>query len=102
MSAQHTPGPLGGLIGEKYSWTVRRARIAHHCRFCYTPGPAAQAVGGLSKVVAVAKAIKAGDLYVEGDVDPYEAGGYGHERICLACIDKWESEEQSEATGSAS
>lgn len=93
VSAQHTPGPLGGLVGEKYAWTVRRARIAHHCRFCYVPGPPASATTGLALTRAVGKPIKAGDLYVEGDVDPYEAGGYGRERICLACIDKFEADE---------
>jgi hypothetical protein len=92
MIAAHTPGPLGGLLGEQYAWTIRRARKAYHCRACYRAGPPASATTGLAFVRAVEKKIKPGDLYVEGDIDPYEAGGFGHERICLDCINKWESE----------
>jgi hypothetical protein len=29
--------------------------------------------------------IEVGDLYVEGEGDPYKAGGFGRERLCLAC-----------------
>lgn len=27
------------------------------------------------------------DRYEEGDVDPYSAGGFGHDRICAGCSD---------------
>lgn len=26
-----------------------------------------------------------GQLYLQGEVDPYRAGGFGHDRICLKC-----------------
>lgn len=29
--------------------------------------------------------IKKGDLYVEGERDPYRAGGFAHERYCAEC-----------------
>jgi len=29
--------------------------------------------------------INVGDLYVQGDCDPYEAGGFAHDRMCLSC-----------------
>jgi hypothetical protein len=87
---KHAPGPLTGLIGEEYDWIVRKARKAHHCRWCYSPTRTAD-----GRLHVPPHKIKAGELYVQGDVDPYEAGGYGHERICLGCIDKWEEQEQS-------
>lgn len=31
--------------------------------------------------------IIAGERYVEGDVDPDYAGGFGHYRICLKCAE---------------
>jgi len=31
------------------------------------------------------KPIEAGERYVEGDVDPCRAGGFGHDRVCLSC-----------------
>lgn len=37
-------------------------------------------------VTAVCKVwIERGDRYLQGDVDPYYAGGFGHDRICLGC-----------------
>lgn len=29
--------------------------------------------------------IPSGVLYLEGDVDPYGAGGFAHDRLCLKC-----------------
>lgn len=29
--------------------------------------------------------INPGEQYVEGDPNPYKAGGFGHDRICLPC-----------------
>lgn len=29
--------------------------------------------------------IEVGDRYVEGDRDPYSAGGFGRDRVCLGC-----------------
>ena len=29
--------------------------------------------------------IETGDRYLEGDCDPYSAGGFGRDRICLPC-----------------
>lgn len=48
---------------------IRRARKQHRCDW------------DCKGTIAV------GDLYVEGDCDPYEAGGFGHDRICLACAE---------------
>lgn len=36
--------------------------------------------------------IKKGDRYEQGDVDPYFAGGFGHERVCLGCSPEIERE----------
>jgi hypothetical protein len=29
--------------------------------------------------------IEVGDSYVEGDLDPYRAGGFAHEKLCFDC-----------------
>lgn len=29
--------------------------------------------------------IEAGEQYVEGDIDPYLAGGFGRDKLCLGC-----------------
>lgn len=29
--------------------------------------------------------IEVGDRYIDGDVDPYKAGGFAHDRVCMAC-----------------
>lgn len=47
---------------------VRKARKRHACENPQCP-----------------RDIERGDLYVEGDIDPYRAGGFGHERFCIVC-----------------
>jgi hypothetical protein len=54
----------GWLDGE----AVRRARVAGPCK----NGPCRNR-------------IEVGDLYVEGELDPYRAGGFAVERYCLTC-----------------
>lgn len=56
---------------------VRRARKAGRC-VSYRAAEAGNAPECL-------RLIKVGDQYVEGEIDPYLAGGFGHERVCLAC-----------------
>jgi hypothetical protein len=34
---------------------------------------------------ACRKQIAVGDEYVQGDIDPDRAGGFGHQRICTDC-----------------
>lgn len=55
---------------------IRRARKPYVCE---------QWVSGWPQINRCGRPINAGDLYVEGDVDPDRAGGFGHERICLEC-----------------
>lgn len=31
--------------------------------------------------------IPAASFYIEGYMDPERAGGFGHDRLCLACVD---------------
>lgn len=31
--------------------------------------------------------IEVGDRYVQGDINPYEAGGFAHDRLCLKCAE---------------
>ena len=35
--------------------------------------------------------IHEGDAYVEGDMNPDRAGGFGHDRWCMACADGQET-----------
>lgn len=45
--------------------------------------------------------INKGDSYVEGDMDPYKAGGFGFDRLCMACGDEyinWQRSREVEAT----
>ena len=51
---------------------------------CVT-GPLAER-GTRPDVTAVCKVwIEPGDQYREGDPDPYYAGGFGKERVCMGC-----------------
>lgn len=54
---------------------VRRARKEYHCDEAY----------GWPDFKRCGRRIAIGCAYVEGDVDPYRAGGFAHERICLPC-----------------
>ena len=31
------------------------------------------------------RTIEVGQAYVDGDLDPYKAGGFGKDRVCLGC-----------------
>ena len=62
MPIEISAGPLAGHM-------IRKARKPGRCadyRHCHT-------------------IIRPGDLYAEGDVDPYTAGGFANERLCLEC-----------------
>ena len=48
----------------------------HNIRIARKPGKCAE---------NFAHRINVGDSYVEGDVDPYSAGGFGKDRVCLEC-----------------
>lgn len=65
---------------------IRRARKAGRC----VNWRAAEA-GNAPECL---RTIEAGALYAEGDVDPYTAGGFAHDRICAGCA-------AIEATGDA-
>lgn len=60
--------------------TIRRARKEHRCANRH-----AALVGNAPGCTLT---IKPGEQYVEGDVDPYLAGGFGHDRICLPCHER--------------
>jgi hypothetical protein len=34
------------------------------------------------------RTIEVGDPYYDGELDPYSAGGFGHDRVCIACREK--------------
>lgn len=60
---------------------IRTARKRHRC---VNAGLAER--GARPDVTAVcAVHIERGDQYIQGDCDPYSAGGFGYERICLPC-----------------
>lgn len=60
---------------------IRKARKQHRC---VTASLAER--GTRPDVSAVCKrVIKPGEQYVEGDTNPYKAGGFGHDRICMPC-----------------
>ena len=56
---------------------IRRARKAGRC----VNWRAAEA-GNAPECL---RTIEVGALYAEGDIDPYKAGGFGHDRICAGC-----------------
>jgi hypothetical protein len=62
---------IGGYRGH----LIRKARKHHRC----------DEVGGWPERVRCSAKIGAGSSYVEGDVNPDSAGGFGHYRICLSC-----------------
>ena len=59
----------------------RTARKRHKC----VNGPLAER-GTRSDVTSTCKVwIERGDRYREGDNDPYSAGGFGKDYVCLGC-----------------
>lgn len=77
VSASHTPGPREVVGGVYNGHIVRRARKAWTC----------DAAQGWPEIRRCRKPIPAGAFYIEGDVDPDYAGGFGHERYCADCVD---------------
>ena len=69
----------GWLAGAR----IRVARKEHRC----SDARRSERLG-LTKCQRV---IHPGDRYAEGDMDPDSAGGFGHDRYCLACVDGQES-----------
>jgi hypothetical protein len=55
---------------------IRRARKEYSCD---------EATGWGDTYRRCKAPINPGDQYVEGDTDPYRAGGFGRDRICLKC-----------------
>jgi hypothetical protein len=61
---------------------TRTARKQHRCANAH-----AAILGNLLVKDICTRVIKPGEQYVEGEVDPYYAGGFGHDRICKPCAD---------------
>ncbi len=69
--------------GSTFDKIVRTARVEHRC--CN----AAMAERGVNTLVANChRTIKAGEHYIQGEIDPYRAGGFGHEYVCMDCADR--------------
>lgn len=60
---------------------IRTARKRHRCV------NASCAERGLEWAASCARYIEPGQQYVQGDPDPYRAGGFGHDYICKPCAD---------------
>jgi hypothetical protein len=60
---------------------VRKARVAHRC------ANASRAERGLDWAQQCHRDINPGDQYAEGEINPYEAGGFAHERFCMSCAE---------------
>lgn len=58
------------------------ARKRHRCVNAAAAERGNPAVADICKRV-----IEKGEQYVEGDANPYEAGGFGFDRGCLACAE---------------
>lgn len=58
------------------NYIVRTARKAHKCDARNARG---HGTGACTNDIAV------GEKYVEGEMDPYRAGGFGRERYCEEC-----------------
>lgn len=54
---------------------IRKARKVHRCDYWR----------GTDKGGRCVNEIRAGDYYVEGEMDPERAGGYGVNRYCFEC-----------------
>jgi hypothetical protein len=61
---------------------IRTARKRHRCVNAH-----AADVGNPAVADICTRYIEPGQLYVEGEVDPYVAGGFGHDYICKPCSD---------------
>lgn len=62
--------------------TIRIARKRHRCVNAHAADAGNPAVADVCT-----RFIEPGQPYVEGDIDPYSAGGFGHDRICKPCAD---------------
>ena len=64
------------LIGGPYDgYPIRRARKVHHCDYWH-----GAVLGRCNRL------IEPGALYVEAEIDPDIAGGFGHKRYCADCL----------------
>lgn len=61
--------------------TVRTARVKHRC------ANAGRASRGVEWAQICKREIAPGEQYREGEMNPYEAGGYGYDRYCMACVE---------------
>lgn len=62
--------------------TIRTARVAGPC------ANAAAAERGVEWAQHCLRIINKGDRYAEGEMDPYKAGGFGCERVCMSCAER--------------
>lgn len=69
------PEPLRVTQGWLAGHRIRRARKEHRCDYWH-----GRANGGRCD-----KSIASDDFYVEGDISPDRAAGFGHDRYCLDC-----------------
>ena len=61
---------------------VHKARVAGRC------ANAAAAERGVEWAQHCARTINAGDSYVDGDLNLDKAGGFGRDRVCMACAER--------------
>lgn len=79
---EHNPSSFA-LAAEAGERRFRRARKDHRCAHARIAER-----GNNERVAAVCRrTIAKGELYLEGDPDPYYAGGFGHDRYCMACAE---------------
>lgn len=79
------------MATEKHTPVIRTARKAHLC-----VNFRAYKAGNAPKCRQI---INKGDRYEQGDVDPYAAGGFGHEFICSGCSEAVQNETGEHVTG---
>lgn len=59
----------------------RTARKTHRC------ANASRAERGVAWAQCCKRTITPGERYLEGDVNPDIAGGFGHDRYCMGCVE---------------
>ena len=59
----------------------RTARKSHRC------ANTNKAERGVAWAQICARTIEPGQQYAEGEMNPDNAGGFGHDRYCMACFD---------------
>lgn len=57
-----------------------KEHIARKAGNCVNRGPAEA-----GNAPECQRTIEVGDVYFDGDLDPYKAGGFGRDRVCAPC-----------------